>query len=96
MCPAFSLTYYKVQGFALTTAVLDLKNDPAAKGQDGHKKYCSTYVQLSQLQFLDGHHLLKRIDMEDLRLCPDDRLLTEMERLRRLEQETMAAWGVQL
>ena len=44
MCPAFSLTDYKVQGSILTTAVLDLKNDPTAKGQDGHKKFCSLYV----------------------------------------------------
>src|ERR1017187_2492987 len=54
MCPAFSLTDYKVQGSTLTTAVLDLKDDPATKGQDHHKKYCSTYVQLSRLQSLDG------------------------------------------
>jgi hypothetical protein len=28
MCPAFSLTDYKVQGSTLSTAVLDLKDDP--------------------------------------------------------------------
>ena len=67
MCPAFSLTDYKVQGSTLTTAVLDLKHDPTARGQDSHKKYCSTYVQLSRLRSLDGLHLLQRIDMEDLR-----------------------------
>jgi len=44
MCPAFSLTDYKVQGSTLITAVLHLKDDPTAKGQDGHKKYCSTYM----------------------------------------------------
>jgi hypothetical protein len=63
MCPAFSLTDYKVQASTLTTAVLDLKHDPTARGQDGHKKYCSTYVQLSRLRFLHGVHLLQRIDM---------------------------------
>jgi hypothetical protein len=94
MCPAFSLTDYKVQGSTLTTAVLDLKDDPTARGQDGHKKYCSTYVQLSRLRSLDGLHLLQRIEMEDLRFRPDDRLLVEMQRLKALERETIAAWGV--
>ncbi|KAH8586722.1 hypothetical protein B0O99DRAFT_643776 [Bisporella sp. PMI_857] len=94
MCPAFSLTDYKVQGSTLATAVLDLKDDPTARGQDGHKKYCSTYVQLSRLRSLDGLHLLQRIDMEDLRFRPDDRLLIEMQRLKALERETIAAWGV--
>ena len=96
ICPAFSLTDYKVQGSTLTTAVLDLKHDPTARGQDSHKKYCSTYVQLSRLQSLDGLHLLQRIDMEDLRLRPDNRLLKEMQRLEALEQETLAAWGVSM
>jgi len=30
--------------------------------------------------------------MKDLQFCPDDALLAEMERLRTLEQETIAAW----
>ena len=47
MCPAFSLTDYKVQGSTLTTAVLDLKNDPTGRGHDKHKKFYSMYVQLS-------------------------------------------------
>ena len=95
MSPAFSLTDYKIQGSTLTTAVLDLKDDPATKRQDHHKKYCSTYVQLSRLQSLNGLYLLQRIDMDDLRFCPDSRLLSEMKRLRALEQETIAAWATQ-
>ena len=47
MCPAFSLTDYKVQGSTLMTAVLDLKNDPTGRSHDKHKKFCSMYVQLS-------------------------------------------------
>jgi hypothetical protein len=95
MCPAFSLTDYKVQASTLTTAVLDLKNDPTARGQDGHKKYCSTYVQLSRLRSLHGVHLLQRIDMQDLRFQPDDQLKVEMARLYTLQQETMASWREQ-
>jgi hypothetical protein len=94
MCPAFSLTDYKVQGSTLTSAALDLKHDPSARGQDTHKKYCSNYVQLSRLRSSEGLHLLQSITMEDLQFRPDDRLLLEMDRLKELERETMAAWGV--
>ena len=90
MCPAFSLTDYKIQGSTLPTAVLNLKDDPTAKGQSEHKKYCSLYVQLSRLRSLDGLHLLQKIDMKDIQFHPDDALLAEMERLCILEQETMA------
>src|SRR3954454_1912224 len=62
MCPAFSLTDYKVQGSTLTTAVLDLKDNSAVKGKDHHQRYCSTNVQLSRLESSDGLHLLQRID----------------------------------
>lgn len=34
MCPAFSLTDYKVQGSTFTEAILDLKNDPTRRGWD--------------------------------------------------------------
>ena len=95
ICPAFCLTDYKVQSLTLPTAVLDLKNDPSIKGQSEHKKFCSTNVQLSRPQSRDGMHLLRRIDMSDLRFRPHGRLLAEMERLRALEQNTMAAWAGQ-
>ena len=85
MCPAFSLTDYKVQGSTVTTGVLDLKHDPTAKGQDHHKKYCSTYVQLSRLRSLNGLYLLQKISMEDLQFRLDNWLLAEIERLHKLE-----------
>jgi hypothetical protein len=59
-----------VQGSTLTDAVIDLKHDPSARGQDAHKKYCSNYVQLSRLRSLEGLHLLQSITMEDLQ-CGD-------------------------
>jgi hypothetical protein len=86
------LTDYKVQGFTLTTAVLDLKDDPTSKGKDHHKKYCFIYVQLLRLWSLAGLYLLQKINMEDLRFQPDQQLLKEMERLQKLERETIAAW----
>ena len=93
MCLAFSLTDYKVQGSTLTTAVLDLKHDPSARGQDGHKKYCLTYVQLSRLRSLDGLHLLQSITIEDLQFRLDERLFIGIEKLRGLERETIASWN---
>jgi len=81
ICPGFSLTDYKAQGATLKTAVLDLKDDPTAKGQTEHKKFCSMYVQLSWLQSLDGLYLLQAIDIKDLRFLPHEDLLAEMERI---------------
>lgn len=92
ICPAFCLTDYKVQGATLGSAILDLKDDPTMRGQDRHRKYCSTYVQLSRLRSSTGIHLLQRIEMKDLRFAPDSRLLDEMHRLQELEKETLAAW----
>jgi hypothetical protein len=92
MCPAFCLTDYKVQGSTLTSAILDLKDDPTIRGLDRHRKFCSTYVQLSRLRSSKGLYLLQRLDMSDLQFGPDPRLLTEMQRLQELEKQTMAAW----
>lgn len=92
MCPAFSLTDYKVQGSTLVAAILDLKDDPTIRGQDRHRKFCSMYVQLSRLRSSKGLHLLQKLDMQDLQFRPDPRLLTEMQRLQDLEKETVAAW----
>ncbi|KAL6405632.1 hypothetical protein AUP68_10483 [Ilyonectria robusta] len=92
MCPAFCLTDYKVQGSTLTAAILDIRDDPTIRGQDRHRKFCSTYVQLSRLRSSEGLHLLQKIDMKDLQFGPDPRLLTEMQRLQELEKETIATW----
>jgi hypothetical protein len=93
ICPAFCLTDYKIQGSTLTMAVLDLKDNSSAKGQSGHKKFCSLYVQLSRLRSFDGLHLLQAIEMKDLKFQPHELLLAEMERLRKLEEETLRAWA---
>lgn len=93
MCPAFCLTDYKVQGSTLTEAILDLKNDPTRRGWDAHRKFCSTYVQLSRLRSFKGLHLLQKISMEDVQFGPDSRLLSEIKRLQCLQEETIAAWN---
>lgn len=92
ICPAFCLTDYKIQGATLTSAILDLKNDNRNRRRDSHRKYCSTYVQLSRLRSLRGLHLLQPIDMNDLRYGPDPQLLDEIQRLQALELETIRAW----
>jgi hypothetical protein len=94
ICPAFCLTDYKVQGSTLPAAILDLKNDPARRGQDSHRKYCSLYVQLSRLRSFQGLYLLQNITTDDLRFSPDPDLLVEMERLRDLQARTLAAWSL--
>jgi hypothetical protein len=83
-----------VQGSTLSAAILDLKNDPARRGQDSHRKYCSIYVQLSRLRSFGGLHLLQKITTDDIRFSPDPDLLVEMERLRDLQVQTLAAWGL--
>lgn len=92
MCPAFSLTDYKVQGATLKIAVLDLKDNPSTKGQDSHKKFCFMVVQLSRPQSLVGLYLLQKLETKDLQFRPHDDLLIEMERLHKLEEETMCTW----
>jgi hypothetical protein len=96
ICPAFRLTDYKVQGSTLSSAILDLKNDPSRRGQDSHRKYCSLYVQLSRLKSFRGLHLLQAITAEDLRFSPDPDLLVEMERLCDLQTKTLAIWSLPL
>ena len=90
ICPAFSLTDYKVLGSTLKTAILDLKDDPTAKGQSKHKKFCSMYVQLSRVQFLDRLYLLQEIGMKDLQFRLYNSLLAEIERLYKLKETIRA------
>lgn len=92
ICPAFCLTDYKIQGATLTSAILDLKNDKGNRRHDSHRKFCSTYVQLSRLRTLTGLHLLQPVGMNDLRHSPDSQLFDEMQRLQELERETLHTW----
>lgn len=92
ICPAFCLTDYKIQGATLDSAILDLKNDRRNRRYDPHRKYCSTYVQLSRLRSLNGLHLLQPICMSDIEQRPDPQLLQEMQRLGSLQEETISAW----
>jgi hypothetical protein len=88
MCPAFCLTNYKVQALTLTSAILDLKDDPTIQGQDWHRKFWPIYVQLSRLQYSKNLYLLQKLDLQDLQFRPDPQLPTEMQRLQDLESPT--------
>jgi hypothetical protein len=79
MCPAFCLTDYKIQGSTLKTAVIDIKDDPSAKGLSKHSKFCSRNVHLSRVESLAGLNLLEPIDMKDLQFRPHEGLLACQE-----------------
>jgi len=96
MCPAFSLTDYKVQSQTLSEALLDLGEDNSIKSRDPHRKFCSFIVQLSRIQSLDGLHLLRPIQMSDLNLKPHPDMLSEMSRLEALEKLTLESWESEL
>lgn len=88
----FALTDYKVQGATFTSAVVDLKRQTKSSASGQHKRFCSTYVQLSRLRSFDGLGLLQPIDMSDINNQPDPALATEDVRLRELDAVTSAAW----
>lgn len=88
--PVFGLTDYKVQGLILTTVVLDLKYNPTVSGQDTYKKLYSLYIQFLQFQSFDRLYLLQKLDISNLQFCPYYQLLTEIERLKVLEQKTIS------
>ena len=96
MCPAFSLTDYKVQSQTLTEALLDLRDDNSIRGRDTHRKFCSFIVRLSRIQSLRGLHLLQPIQMSDLNLQPHEDMLSEVSRLQTLESQTLESWESEL
>jgi hypothetical protein len=92
MCPAFSLTDYKVQSKTLSKVIVDIKDDGDTRGQDSHRKFCSRYVQLSRPTSWDDLHLLRRIEAKDIAFRPHPDLIAEMEKFQELERKTMSSW----
>ena len=89
ICPAFALTEYKVQGATFDTAVLDLQRGPKSQWTSTHKRFCSTYVQLSRLKTLSGIKLLAPIILDDVANEPKDKLIEEDTRLDKLSSITL-------
>lgn len=47
-------------------ALLDLQRSNKTTKCGVHKRFCSTYIQLSRLQTLEGVQLLEQIELEDI------------------------------
>ena len=92
MTPGFAVTDYKVQGATFQTAVLDLRRGSKSDGMVLHKRFCSTYVQLSCLQSLQGVHLLEKIELEDINNKPHPRLEEAANKLDELSDSTLSCW----
>ncbi len=92
----FALTEYKVQGATFDTAVVDLKRQSKGSRVSTHKRFCSTYVQLSQLRSFAGLGLLQPIDITDVDNHPHPLLCDEDRRLDNRKLITSRAWKEEL
>lgn len=89
----FALTDYNVQGAIFDSAVVDLKRQSKVSAATGHKRFCSTYVQLSRLRSFSGLGLLQPIDISDIDNQPHSDLAAEDIRLNGLTSCTKTAWS---
>lgn len=94
LTPAFAVTDYKVQGATFKTAILDLQRGQFANNVS-HKSFCSTYVQLSRLQSLEGVQLLQTISLKDINNQPNPRLPQATTELDVLSRNTVDSWTLQ-
>lgn len=67
MTPGFVVSEYKVQGAIFQIAILDLHHNSKAGDKSLHKRFYSTYFQLSRLQILDKVKLLQLIILENIK-----------------------------
>lgn len=91
--PVWALTDYKVQGSTYSKATLDLHYRQRAKGHSTHKRYTSTYVQLSRVRSLAGVSLLSKISLDDVGNKPHKLLLKEDLRIQQLASATEKRWA---
>lgn len=91
LTPGFAFTEYKVQGATFKSAVLDLRQKNKRRRKN-HKRFCSTYVQLSRLRTLQGVFLLEKIDLDNIDNKSHAELRAEDIRLQALEQQTLNAF----
>ena len=85
LTPGFAFTKYKIQGATFESAVLDLRQKNKRRGEN-HKQFCSTYVQLSRLQTLQGVFSLEKIDLDNINNKPPIEVRAKNIRLQALEQ----------
>ena len=91
LTPGFAVTDYKVQGATFKTAVLDLRRGQKVR-KESHKRFCSTYVQLSRLQSLDGVQLLERIELSFINQKPHINLQQARKELDIFSDNTLSSW----
>ena len=70
--------------------VLDLWQRTKKRSIENHKQFCSTYVQLSRLQSLEGILFLKLIWLEDINNQPHYKLQSENNWLQILGKQTLS------
>ena len=92
MTPGFAVTDYKIQGATFRSAVLDLRKGNKTVKCGVHKRFCSTYVQLSRLQTLEGVQLLEQIELEDINNEPHPKLLEASQLLDDISAQTQLSW----
>ncbi len=95
MTLGFAITDYKVQEATFRTVVLDLHRDSKARDKGLHKRFCSTYVQLSRLQTLDGVGLLQPITLDDIGSKPHLKLQNESLKIDNMSDQTLMLWTYQ-
>ena len=93
MTPAWAVTDYKVQGSTYDAVTLDLhRQNTSSKDGSSHKRYCSSYVQLTRVRSLQDLFLLQPVTLKDLSAKPDKLLVVEDQRIAQLAMSTEIAW----
>ena len=91
--PAWAITDYKVQGSTYEAVTLDLhRQNITSKDGSSHKRYCSSYVQLTRVRSLQDLFLLQPVTLKDLNGKPDKLLVLEDQRIAQLTMSTEIAW----
>jgi hypothetical protein len=96
----WAITVHKGQGSSYDAACADLNmaEENRSKGNRNHGKWASLNVQLGRVRSLNGTTpggglwLLNEITLDDTTYRPDPALGSEIERLERLEEATLARW----
>ncbi|KAN0071057.1 hypothetical protein V8E54_010488 [Elaphomyces granulatus] len=87
---AIRIIKYKVLHTTLSQYIDLHRQDKTSKDSaNKHKRYCSTYVQLSRVKSLQGLYLLQSVTLSDLNGKPDQLLVQEDERIAQLATSTV-------
>src|SRR3989440_3374511 len=91
--PAWAITEYKAEGSTYDRVTIDLHwENISSKDGPSHKRYCSSYVQLTRMRSLQGLFLLQPVTLKDLSGKPNKLLLVEDLRIAELAITTNISW----